>query len=296
MSAAVHVLARTRARVGESPLWLPDERAWLWLDLQGREVHRYDPARSEDRVIATGFQEDLACLARLEPGACFLASVTSFHRLDTTSGATAPLPCPVTLPEGTIFNDGKVDRHGALWIGSSDRAEASPIGSLWRITSEGAGEVAHGFVVSNGPAFAPDGSVAYFADTLGRRILRFSLGPDGRPGAAGVFAAIPDVMGLPDGLTVDAVGDLWVGHWDGAQVTRWSPGGELRESVPLAARNVTALSFGGEHLRDALVTTAGLFPGQEDVPAGQHGDLFGWCEGPAGIEEPVLQLDWPSLV
>jgi len=81
MSVEVRTLAATRARVGESPLWLPEEGVWLWLDLQGREVHRYDPARAQDRIIASDFAEDLACLARgwrlvrLEDGWGWLATV-----------------------------------------------------------------------------------------------------------------------------------------------------------------------------------------------------------------------------
>lgn len=294
MTAAPRLLAATGARVGESPLWLPEEGAWLWLDLQGREVHRYDPARGEDRVIAEGFAEDLACLARLGPGTCLLASVTGFHRLDAATGATEPLPSPIGLPGGTIFNDGKADRQGALWIGSSDRAESAPLGRLWRVLAGEAREVARGFVVSNGPAFSPDGRVAYFADTFARRLLRFALDASGQPGAPAVFAEVPESLGYPDGLTVDAAGDLWVGHWDGARASRWSADGRLREEVPLPARNITSLAFGGADLTEVLVTTARLFPGQEEVAPQRDGDLLGWRAARAGLEEPLLAPGWPT--
>lgn len=269
-------------------MWLPHRRAWAWLDLQGREVRRFDPRTGGDQVIARGFAEDLACLARWMPEACLLVSVTGFHRLDLATGASTPLPCPIDLPPGTVFNDGKVDRHGALWIGSSDRAEAEPLGRLWRVASGQVAEVARGFVVSNGPAFSPSGEAAYFADTFGRRILRFALDVEGRPLASDVFARVPPTMGYPDGMTVNAGGDLLVAHWDGARVSRWSPDGSLREEVALPARNVTSLSFGGSGVRDVLVTTARLFPGQEDVPAALDGDLLGWRSDVAGVEEPPL--------
>jgi len=288
----VRRLAFAGAWVGESPLWLPDRGVWLWLDLQGREVHRFDPRAGEDRVIAGGFSEDLACLARWTPEACLLASVTGLHRFDLDTGRTAPLPLPIDLPPGTILNDGKVDRHGALWLGSSDRGEAAPLGRLWRIAGGEAAEVARGFVVSNGPAFSPGGDAAYFADTFGRRLLRFALDADGRPTGQAVFAAVPEAMGYPDGMTVDAAGDLLVAHWDGARVSRWSPEGALLAQRALPARNVTSLSLGGEAMRDVLATTARRLPdqdhGQEDQLPAFDGDLLGWRHDVPGLEEPAF--------
>lgn len=289
MTAAVVRMARAGARVGEAPLWLPDRKVWLWLDLQGRTVHRHDPATATDRIIASGFAEDLACLVRWTEEAALLVSVRGFHRLDPDSGQTAPLPCPIGLPPGTIFNDGKVDRHGGLWLGSSDAAEAAPLGRLWRIRAGKVTEVAAGFTVSNGPAFAPDGTVAYFADTFARRILRFRLDAAGTPLSHDLFATIPDSDGYPDGMTTDSAGTLYIGHWDGAQISRWSPGGTALRPIPVPARNVTSLAFGGDGMRTAAITTASLFPGQRGgTGPGWDGDLLAIRIGVSGLAEPML--------
>lgn len=77
--------------------------------------------------------------------------------------------------------------------------------------------------MSNGPAFAPDGTVAYFADTFARQILCFRLDASGRPLSQDTFATIPDSDGYPHGMTTDIAGTLYVGHWDGARINRWSP-------------------------------------------------------------------------
>lgn len=286
---AVTRLAAVGARVGESPLWLPDRKLWLWLDLQGRSVHAFDPATSTDRVIAQGFAEDLACLARWKPEACLLVSTRGFHRLALDSGTATPLACPIDLPPGTIFNDGKVDRHGALWLGSSDAAEAAPLGRLWRIAGTGVTEVAAGFVVSNGPAFAPDGSCAYFADTFARRLLRFGLDLDGSPVSQSVCATLGDAEGYPDGMTTDSSGTLYVGHWDGARISRWMPTGTSLPDIMVPARNVTALAFGGDGLRRAAVTTAMLFPGQTSSEDSEwNGDLLSIEVDVPGLEEREL--------
>lgn len=286
---AVTRLAAAGARVGESPLWLPDQQVWLWLDLLGRTVHRFDPVTGTDRIIADGFAEDLACLARWTPETVLLVSVRGFHRLDVTSGQASPLPCPIDLPPGTIFNDGKVDRQGALWLGSSDAAEAAPLGRLWRIRGTDVAEVAAGFTVSNGPAFAPDGRTAYFADTFARRILRFDLDHAGAPVAQAVFATLGDDQGYPDGMTTDSAGTLYVGHWDGARISRWTPEGHALDPIAVPARNVTALAFGGRGLRDAAITTAALFPGQAaDAALPWNGDLLVAPGLQPGLAEPTL--------
>lgn len=290
--APVERLAPVGARLGEAPLWLPDRKVWLWLDLYGRAVHRFDPATGTDRVIASGFAEDLACLVRWTEAEALLVSVRGFHGLSLDDGQTRRLNCPIKLPEGTIFNDGKVDRHGALWLGSSDAAEAAPLGRLWRVAKGRVTEVAAGFTVSNGPAFAPDGSAAYFADTFARRLLRFALDASGHPVSHSVFATIPDSDGYPDGMTTDSAGTLYVGHWDGARISRWSPDGTALPHIPVPARNVTSLAFGGDDLRNIAITTASLFPGQSGGPGVTwEGDLLSLRSEVSGLAEPVLAAD-----
>lgn len=300
MSAAailgpVERLAKVSARVGESPLWLPDRKVWLWLDLQGRSVHCYDPATRTDSVVAANFTEDLACVVRWTDSSALLVSVRSFHRLNLDTWNTEGLTCPIDLPIGTIFNDGKVDRYGAVWVGSSDAAEAEPLGRLWRIARGQVTEVAAGFTVSNGPAFAPDGRAAYFSDTFSRRLLRIALDNAGNPVSHTEFAILPTEAGYPDGMTTDSVGTLYVGHWDGAQISRWSPEGYALPPIPLPALNVTSLAFGGEGLRTAAITTASLFPGQTNthLPDWQ-GDLLALRSVVAGLVEPMLSADWSS--
>jgi sugar lactone lactonase YvrE len=61
---------------------------------------------------------------------------------------------------------------------------------------------------------------------------------------------------MPDGLTVDAEGAVWVAHWGGGRVSRWTDRGERIESIPIPTANVTSVAFGGADLSQLFVTTA----------------------------------------
>ena len=61
--------------------------------------------------------------------------------------------------------------------------------------------------------------------------------------------------GLPDGMTVDAEGCLWVAHYNGGVVRRYSPEGRTIGAVVLPVRQVASCTFGGADLKDLYITT-----------------------------------------
>ena len=276
------------AQLGEAPLWLPEEQVFLWLDLLGRTVHRFDPARCEDNAIAGGFAENLACLVRLADGSVLLVSATEFHQLDPETGATNRIAAPLVPPEGTCFNDGKVSPDGALWLGISDAEEVEPTGSLHRISASGVECVDRGFVIANGPAFSPDGREAYFADSVERKILRYSLNNDGTPGEAATFARIPEADGLPDGMTTDLQGRLYSAHWQGGRITVYEMNGQIADVIRLPAANITSCAFGGEGFSFLFATSAALE--QSNGPESPHGDVFLLSGTTVGPPEPRFEL------
>ena len=65
--------------------------------------------------------------------------------------------------------------------------------------------------------------------------------------------------GSPDGLTVDAAGDVWVAFYNGGRVNRYSPNGERREVLRVPAVQTTSCAFAGPGLSRLYVTTATEF-------------------------------------
>ena len=77
---------------------------------------------------------------------------------------------------------------------------------------------------------------------------------------------------MPDGLTIDAEGGVWVALWEGGAVRRYAPDGTLDAVVSLPCGLVTACTFGGPDLDELFITTSRLgLPAGAD-PAG--GSLF----------------------
>jgi sugar lactone lactonase YvrE len=110
---------------------------------------------------------------------------------------------------------------------------------------------------SNGIGWSPDDRLMYYTDSQEHRVDVFDYDPatgaiDGRR----TFAAVGQGDVVPDGLTVDADGGVWVAVWGGYAVLRHDPGGQLLESLELPAARVTSCVFGGPDLDQLYITTA----------------------------------------
>ena len=71
-----------------------------------------------------------------------------------------------------------------------------------------------------------------------------------------VLATVPEDVGAPDGMMVDATGDVWVAVYGGGRVRRYANDGELREVRTVPARQTTRCAFAGPGLHQLYVTTA----------------------------------------
>ena len=97
----------------------------------------------------------------------------------------------------------------------------------------------------------------YYVDSMERRIDVFDFDLDrGRLANRRPFAAVDDGEVLPDGLTVDAEGYVWVACWGGAAVRRFAPDGSPAGSVALPTPHITCPAFGGPALDRLFITSA----------------------------------------
>jgi len=291
---SAQLLVRAADQCGESPLWDARSGRLYWLDLYRPTLHVLDPATGRHDAYAVAGADLLACLLH-DPAADLpiLVSRDAIGRL-AIEGARA-----VFRPDRRVthadpreaFNDGKAHGSGTVWLGTADTKEELGLGRLSIFPADAdAMAIDVGFVVSNGPAFAPDGSAAYFSDSVGRRILRYPVGADGRPtGLGSTLVSFDPIDGNPDGMTVDADGFLWVAMWDGWCVRRIDPKGRPTDRIMLPAQRVTSCAFGGPGLATLYITTAAIGLDDGAVAAGA-GALFAAAPGVRGLAEPAARL------
>src|SRR5699024_7787102 len=70
--------------------------------------------------------------------------------------------------------------------------------------------------------------------------------------------------GHPDGLCLDAEGNVWVAMHGGSQVLGLDARGAVAQKISVGARQVTACTFGGEDRSTLFITTS-----RENPPAGE---------------------------
>ncbi|MEE1770882.1 SMP-30/gluconolactonase/LRE family protein [Streptomyces sp. JV185] len=240
-----------QAELGEGPTWDPATGRLIWVDIVSARVHTYDPVSGRRTVMAT---EQHVGAAKPRAGGGLVVNLRDGIGLYDPDGAFRWLvhdPVP-----GRRGNDAAVAPDGALWAGTMRYDGAADGGGLTRIAADGVvTPVLPVAACANGIGWSPDRRLMYFIDTPTRRIDVFDS--DGehavnrRP-----FATVEEGAGLPDGLTVDAEGAVWVALWDGAAVRRYTPDGALDRVVALPVRRPTACAFGGAGLRDLYISSA----------------------------------------
>jgi gluconolactonase len=161
------------------------------------------------------------------------------------------------------LNDLTVDAYGSIWTGSFgmditkfDFTSKPPPGALFRIDPPDAVTMLYeGIEVTNGLGFSPDGRLLYHCDTTTRAVWAYDLSPERGLNGRRVFARLPE--GMPDGMTVDAEGGVWVAVVGGpGELARFRADGVLRERIKVPARTVTSVAFGGPDMGDLYVVTA----------------------------------------
>jgi sugar lactone lactonase YvrE len=97
----------------------------------------------------------------------------------------------------------------------------------------------------------------YYIDSTTQQVVSYVYDLDtGNLGEQTTLAEIDPADGLPDGLTVDAEGGVWVCLFAGAKVRRYRPDGVLDREISLPLTNPTCPGFGGPDLRTLYITTA----------------------------------------
>jgi gluconolactonase len=118
-----------------------------------------------------------------------------------------------------VVNHAWHDTQGRTWVSVMTRGEhwhnalnvRNPDGYIILIDESGARIVADGLDLTNEVKVSPDGRYLYAAETLGRRIARYPIMANNSLGPKEIFGPADLGPGAnPDGLTLDAQGNVWI--------------------------------------------------------------------------------------
>lgn len=245
-----------KATLGEGSIWHPSEKRLYWVDIEGRELHLYDPAAQEDKVWPVG--ERVGTVVPVVNGGALVALQNGIHFIDTQTGELQLVANPITVDD-IRFNDGKCDAAGRLWVGTMALDARAGAAVLYRMEHDGRIEqVLDNLSVSNGIVWTADRNTMYFIDTPTRKVKAFAYDQGkGTISNERIAFAIPESEGKPDGMTIDESGRLWIALYGGSGVGCWDPEtGEMLAKVKVPAPHTTSCAFGGERLDTLYITTA----------------------------------------
>jgi D-xylonolactonase len=138
--------------------------------------------------------------------------------------------------------------------------------------------------------FTRDHKFLFYTDSAVRTIYRFAYDKTtGNLTRQRPFIVAEEGGGVPDGMTVDAVGNLWSARWDGSCLVGYTPQGREFARIPFPVKKVSSVIFGGPSYDQMFVTTAGGH--QKETNGALAGALFRLTiPGITGVAEFVSRV------
>lgn len=281
--AVVEQVSAVEAYHGEGPVWSESWGGLRFVDMLAGDVLAFDRSSGAVTRIPVGTVVGAIRPRAGEHAGGMVAALEREFALVSAAGEVRGLG-ELWSDTGIRMNDGATDPAGRFLAGTMAYDARPGAGTLFQL--EPSGEVSvvlRDVTISNGLAWAPDHSVAYYIDTATHNVDRFDYSPESGllVDTRRTVVSIPAEQGSPDGMTVDSQGYLWVALWGGSAVHRYAPDGTLDGVLELPATQVSACTFGGPGLDELYITTSRQGLADDEQP--QAGALFRAQPGVQGL-------------
>jgi sugar lactone lactonase YvrE len=167
-----------------------------------------------------------------------------------------------------LANDMWVDAAGRAYIGNDGQLSPLQPTVLVRCDPDGGIVIAADEVVTpNGVVVSPDGKLLLLAESFAGRISAWDVGPDGslanrriwanfgtRNTPRSVAEARRHVLMIPDGITLNAAGQLWVADAAGSGVWCIAEGGSVVDHVDTRPYTAYSAVLGGDDGKSLFIT------------------------------------------
>lgn len=269
-----------KAELGEGPAWDDELNKLYWVDITSGVVHLYDPETKEDRSI--NVNKAVGSVVPATNGKLLAALENGLHFIDLKTGEMTFIADPESHINNTRYNDGKCDPAGRFWVGTMAVDGTRKAGALYCLdTDMKIRKMLDGVSISNGLAWSSDNKVMYYIDTPEKQVFSFDYDIEtGNISNKKTVISFPDGCGIPDGMTIDTEGMLWIAMWNGWKVLKVDPvKGIITDELSLPVENVTSCTFGGRLFDELYVTTASPDKGSQQYAGG----LFMFKTGASGM-------------
>ncbi len=275
------VICNQRFICGEGPIWHPNRHEIYWTDSDGKSICCYCEKTQNWKELYQDF--NASSLALHEDGGLVFGCRNGFYHVNSKK---KQVPIAEYFEGNPILNinDIIIDSVGRIYGGQecyqSDRDYTT--GFLYRIDIDGTiAIIEEGLHLSNGMGFSPDSTLFYLIDTIARTIYVYDF--DVKTGSISnkrIFTTLDFNDGLPDGMTVDTDGYVWVARFLGSGITRYTPCGDIDRRIQLPCAQPTSLTFGGIDYNHLYITSASLYwqtdlaPPRHDFKSHRGGELY----------------------
>ncbi|KAH8411254.1 hypothetical protein KR215_000946, partial [Drosophila sulfurigaster] len=283
MSYKVEPLPDSYAALGEGPHWDEARQSLYYVDLEAGVLLRYDYA--QNKVYRTQIEgESFAGFVLPIAGNSQEFAVGCERRtvIVQWDGVSPKAKVVRTLfevqPEfkENRLNDAKTDPQGRFFGGTmryvGDEFEHRH-GELYRWVAGGNVSLVKSDVgISNGLAWDEKAKKFYYIDTTDYEVksydYNFETGVASNPKVIfNLRKTSPKDHLLPDGMTIDTEGNIYVATFNGATIFKVNPStGKVLLEIKLPTKQITSVAFGGPNLDILYVTTAAKFG--QPAPAG----------------------------
>lgn len=274
--------------LGEGPFWHPERQQFFWFDIIGKKLL----SRVRDVALEWSFDEYVSAAGWVTPSVLLIASETKLFTFDVDTKVTKDVIALEADNPVTRSNDGRADPKGGFWIGTMGKAAEPGAGAIYRYYKGELHKLFPNITIPNSICFAPDGSKAYYCDTITSQIMVTALDDEGWPiGSSDVFVDLRQDGLNPDGSVTDAAGNLWNAQWGASRVAAYSPDGQLVQTVNFPARHTSCPAIGGPKMNTLYCTTAQEHLTPETIakePA--NGQTFWAAVEVKGWREPRVNL------
>lgn len=252
----IETVADFECGCGERPTWHPEKQTLYFTDVDHPELFAFEPASGNSTRVYEG-DEIVGGMTLHHDGRLLLFMSGGAIRLwrPGEEGMETLLE-GIEGEETSRFNDVLADPQGRVFGGTMPTDERP--GRLYRFDPDGSLHlILERAGLPNGMGFSLDLLTFYFTDTDARTIDAFDY--DHQSGALTNRRTLVDDFsepGNPDGLAIDADGNLWSALYGGHRLVCYSPAGKLLQQIelPMAENPTCPLLTGGGTL---YLTTAG---------------------------------------